>query len=454
MTKPGRPVEPQNVRMSIFVSAAAVLAAFGLDPGKAALAQALVEPGVLTTPGAIAAQRLATAGPGTPVATRPRPEYDPIGQRIGSFLLLPSLTAALSYDDNVLAQPTNGRGDGLIQLSPQLGFVSGWTRHQLNGLLTTRLDRFFDIESENVEAVDMRLAGRLDIGEADVLTLQPFFSRDGERRTDAEARNTGSRALFQDYGGDISYKADFNRFVSTSTLRLAKLDYETALDRDRDRENTTATQRFAYLFSPRLNVFLQTSYDIETYAVNGSGRNNDTWTNLVGSAFDINSIIVGELGIGVLRQSYNDTRVQDEVGLALNGRLVWNPTQLTSVIVGASRADNPTRLVLARPSGAQTGSARIDTLASAEIQHELRHDILLRAQYSFESNDYVGLGAGAQDSHTIGMTARYFATRSLFFDVAYNRTSRSALGNPAVPSTINLAGFDRNIVTLSTTLQF
>src|SRR3546814_18048169 len=35
------------------------------------------------------------------VATRPKPELDPIGVRIGSFLLYPSIDLGLEFDDNV-----------------------------------------------------------------------------------------------------------------------------------------------------------------------------------------------------------------------------------------------------------------------------------------------------------------------------------------------------------------
>jgi len=48
---------------------------------------------------------------GQSVRTRPRPELDPLGIRVGSFRFYPSLEIGGRYEDNVFRSPSNEKGD-------------------------------------------------------------------------------------------------------------------------------------------------------------------------------------------------------------------------------------------------------------------------------------------------------------------------------------------------------
>ncbi|QCI79570.1 hypothetical protein E6W36_08535 [Hankyongella ginsenosidimutans] len=50
-------------------------------------------------------------------ADRPRPEYAPVGVRLGSFFLYPSLAVDASYTDNVFAEAEDKSSDGFSQSS-------------------------------------------------------------------------------------------------------------------------------------------------------------------------------------------------------------------------------------------------------------------------------------------------------------------------------------------------
>lgn len=57
---------------------------------------------------------------GDTVATRPRPELDPLGVRVGGFLLFPSVAVEEYYDDNLFATQSARVDDFLTVLKPRV----------------------------------------------------------------------------------------------------------------------------------------------------------------------------------------------------------------------------------------------------------------------------------------------------------------------------------------------
>ena len=71
--------------------------------------------------------------PGVTVASRARPDFDPAGVRLGSFLLHPQWEEGLGYDDNVLGSGDRKRGSWLVGTHPSLLVGSDWSRDSLGG---------------------------------------------------------------------------------------------------------------------------------------------------------------------------------------------------------------------------------------------------------------------------------------------------------------------------------
>src|ERR1700693_2842098 len=56
--------------------------------------------------------------PGVTVASRLRPDFDPPGVRVGSFLLHPQWAEGLGYDSNVFGSSGGGPGSWLVGTHP------------------------------------------------------------------------------------------------------------------------------------------------------------------------------------------------------------------------------------------------------------------------------------------------------------------------------------------------
>ena len=135
----GVPVTP--ARMGQLIGAIALFAAAAAAP---AYAQSPVLGPFPSWPAG--ALEPAAVGPlSETVLNRARPDYDPLGIRLGSFILHPTLAVAGTYDSNVFATPntkaTPVKGDFYVSELPSLSIGSDWNRHAVALNLSGALDR-------------------------------------------------------------------------------------------------------------------------------------------------------------------------------------------------------------------------------------------------------------------------------------------------------------------------
>src|SRR6478752_1757544 len=69
---------------------------------------------------------------GQSVAGRVRPELDPLGSHLGSFLLYPQLNLQESFSDNIFATETDRVSDFITTINPRLDVRSDWNSNSLN----------------------------------------------------------------------------------------------------------------------------------------------------------------------------------------------------------------------------------------------------------------------------------------------------------------------------------
>ncbi|MBK8209463.1 MAG: outer membrane beta-barrel protein [Rhodospirillales bacterium] len=76
----------------------------------------------------------ATAVRGETVATRARPELDPLGVRLGTFLVYPSIGLQGTWNDNVFAvnSTKDAKSDFVADITPGVAVESDWANHALN----------------------------------------------------------------------------------------------------------------------------------------------------------------------------------------------------------------------------------------------------------------------------------------------------------------------------------
>lgn len=331
---------------------------------------------------------------GTPVVDRPRPDYDAKGIPLGAFRLFPVLGATVSATDNVLEAESGAQGDFLLTLAPAMQLVSEWSQHAL--VLFARADvvRHADNDSEDVADWTVGARGRLDVRRTTYVSAELWQSHQHERRASPNSpgniaepvRFDQSRAeagiSFQPNHLRLFLGAAFDDFAYDST----PLSGGGTLDnRDRDHDEIRWRARISLEVSEGLLVFAEAVRDRRDFdlPLDRNGVNRDSRGSFLntGVTFDMAELLQGDLFVGYLDRQFG-APLQDVSGLNYGASLTWSATQLTTVRLSAQRLLSDTTL-----AGTSVTS---DKSLGVGIDHELRRNVILRADVSFTDSDFVG----------------------------------------------------------------
>lgn len=383
---------------------------------------------------------------GATVADRPRPDYDPLGVRLGGFLLYPALSVEEIYNSNVFATQTNERDDFITEIQPSLDLRSNWNNHALNLRADSRVVRFADISSEDVEDYTLAANGRLDVlRDLRVLGGAGYRVRH-ESRSSPDDQGGAEPAEYSVADAALGVEKDFNRLSLRLDGELERYRFDDVatnaggiIDQsDRDRDHTTLSMRAGYELAPLREVYLLGSYNWRDYESatdrNGFNRDSDGYMMAVGAEYDLTGVTFLDGYIGYREQNYDDSRLRKLDGWAAGLKLTWNVTRLTTVTGSLSRTIQETTR--------NGSSGYFATVASIRADHELLRNLLLNASIGMEEDDFQGISR--QDDYLLfSAGARYLMNRYLSVSGGYGYRTRD--------SNVQNVDFDENVVFLRLT---
>jgi hypothetical protein len=325
------------------------------------------------------------------VTTRAHPETDPLGIHAGSFLILPALVTSESFNDNIYATTTGALSDFVTTLAPSVAVRSDWNNGQI-GFNASNSDNFYASHtSENTTDYSFTGNGRLDIDRQQYISIRGGFSKLHEDRT---SPNNDFGALPTVYSlGDaefeyfnkinrVSLTADglFNKFSYTNTPATTGFINEV----DRDRSEYTGTGRIGYEFKPLMEAYVKGSYSDRAYdtkfSSDGYARSSRGYSATTGIALDLGGITFGEIGVGYMSRSYDDSRFGTVSGPTANASITWNASPITTVKLIGQRTIEETITF--------ASSGFVANLVTASVDHELLRNLLLNAAVTYSYNDY------------------------------------------------------------------
>ena len=366
----------------------------------------------------------------------PRPDYDPLGIRAGSFLIYPSLTLAGQYNSNVFTAKNNTDSDVAAITTPEIQINSDWSRHALNFNLGASGELNENYSENNYLDAHAIANGRLDIRRDDVVSGTLGISRLHDPRDDANnnngeaTNNEGNLVRYYQGLADTQYRHNFSRFYTVIGGGVTRLEYDNIGDRQLDRRNRTeygARGRLGYQISPRIGTFVQGNYSYRDYDddqnINGElvNRTSHGYRAAVGTTVDITSILFGELSFGYTEHNYDSSALKDANGFGGNGALTWNVTPLTSIIGTVSSEAKETTVVFE----GNTASADLQNQIGIDVTHELRRNILLNANAQYTRDDFQGTSR-KDNSYNLGAGVTYLINRNLSANATYVFTDRTS----------------------------
>lgn len=350
------------------------------------------------------------------VLERPHPDYDPLGYRLGSFLLNPSLTLSPGITSNVYTDNENKTGDIFLIAEPILRATSDWSVHRVVLEASGDLRRYGKAKVRNQNGWDVSAAGRLDISQDLIVEA----SVEGGRRfespfsDDVVANTTNISSYLHSLASlKASYTVGRTRLVGAwdrSTYDFNEVTFSDRPARDqrfRDRTTNRLTGIVDYALSPSLSVYGELILDQNDYPfllINGDpNRDSRGYALIGGTNFDLAGLMRGSIGAGYSRRNYKSSLYPDASGLSVQAKVDFFPTPLTTVGVTAQRQ--------IQDAGLGGAGAYSDNRATIRIDHELLENLLLtldgdaaRRSY-FELDQYTNVWSA-------GFAARFQMTRA------------------------------------------
>ncbi|BBD99704.1 hypothetical protein SAMIE_1032050 [Sphingobium amiense] len=350
------------------------------------------------------------------VVERPRPDYDPLGWRAGSFIILPQVQLGLGYSDNIYL----GRGDKVdapyLFATPSVRATSDWDRHlvQLRGSGTIR--RFIGESARNEDVFSLGGTGRYDLSTDMAVTLEGQFARQFESPLSGEIE-TDNSALSHYDTATVALRGEYRAgqvravlAVDHSVFDFAKIKFPDGTERNqrfRDRDINRVTGQLQYAFTPSTGLYGQLSYGRTNYdtAFIGGVENRDSngVRALAGLNVDIAGFLRGIVGVGYLWRNYDSPLYRDAKGFSAEAKLEYFFSPLTTFTLTGRR--------VIEDSSLGTVDAYFDNRIGLRVDHELLQNLILYGQAEAAFQDYIGTKR-KNDIYRFTGGGRYLASRT------------------------------------------
>jgi len=385
------------------------------------------------------AQTSAEPQRGETVTSRSRPEYDPVGVRMGGFMLYPELGIQQSYNSNVYSTSSNEQGDFITAIEPSLDLRSNWNNHALNLHADSSVVRYWDNDDENYTDYTLSADGRVDVLRDLRLLAGAGYQIRHEPRYSPDNQGGVEPTEYSITGANLGVEKEFNRLsfrVDGQTERYEYDNVRTAagavIDQSgRDRDQHQIGLRTGYEIAPLRKVYLLTNYYLREYdnLTGGFNRDSDGYLIGAGTQYDLTGLVFLDAYAGYRRQDYKDARLTTMDGWASGIKVTWNVTPLTTITGTLDRDIRETTLTNA--------SGYFHTRAEVRADHELLRNLILTASLGYENDDFQGISRN--DDYTLaGLGAKYLINRNFSLSGGYGYRSRD--------SNVTGSDFDENVV--------
>lgn len=321
--------------------------------------------------------------------------YAPLGLRLGSFIVRPSLEQGVAWTSNASSGP-DGSAALLSETTLRLNAISDWSRHSaaLNAYGTFRKtisgEEISDLEG-GFDA-DLVLDFRDDIRGA---ASARYSLRPESATSPVELPPTDERPLRQTFVGSVGLEKAAGRFrfglggnVERQQFEDARLEGGGILSqRERDFVLTTAVLRAGYQISPALTPFLEAELGRRAYDLrddSGYDRSANRFGARAGIGLDLGEKFFGEVSAGWLHEDIDDERLDSVSAASVSADLFWSPVRGTVVGLQASTAIE----------GATAPGEGNSVLYAGRlsVEREMRANLTGAAFVGAEWRDYAGSG--------------------------------------------------------------
>jgi len=355
------------------------------------------------------------------VLDHPRPDFDPAAIELGSFELFPTLEMGETYDDNIYASRNQKRDDMVGAVRPIVSLFSNWNQHALSVTTFGDVNYFSEHADENYHNAVVDVNGRYDIASQEWLAGRAGYQRLTEQRSSPDSSNNlAEPTTFGLAKGGVTFYRGVGDLKVNADYDIKRFDYDntpltgggTQDESNRNRDEHVVGTTLGYAVSGNFRPYVHGAFNSRQYDHNDP-HNSTGYETTVGTIADFGGITSLDLFAGFMQQDYDDFVAKKKLtSPKAGGRLDWNVTGLTSVVLEANRTIEETTL---------TGfNSYYATGGSVTVTHELLRNVLLEGNGGYTRNDFNGTGKRSDDVVDAGLGTRYLINRNLYTDFLYN----------------------------------
>lgn len=393
---------------------------------------------------------------GTTVESRPRPDFDPLGVRLGGFRLDGFLESGLGYDSNVFGRQSNVKSDFYATESGNVTLGSDWTRHAVGASANIDARQFFSRTDLNWTDFNVGGFGRYDIDQFTNVEGRYRHYREHLDVYNFDVQNALSERVGVPASGQavnsftfrpvpfdsdevqVSGNTRFNRIGLTAiglyrTFRFEDVDInnQRQLISVNNFDTLIGALGSSYAFAPGRYVTATVRLQDISYEKSVSrGRDSFTWVALLGFEYDFDGVWAGRIGVGYQQRNYDSPLIKTLEGPAIEGRLSWSPTQLTTVSFNVART--------LEESIRRDAVSFVRTTGGVRVDHELLRNIILGGEARVDRREYDRPSQTATEG-VFQVSGRWLLNRSLSLTGSYAYSRR-------FEATGGFQEFDRNLV--------
>ena len=410
---------------------------------------------VLTT-GALTSTRLTTpAANGLQDVPRRRPAeaeadpFAPLGLRVGTFVVTPSITQSAGHDSNPNRAPTGGRGSVFSRTDGEVQVRSDWSQHSFTSTLRGGYSFYPDQRDANRPDATGISNLRLNVSRDTDIDIDSRLSLETQRPGSTNFNvATRERPNVYGYGASAGVTQRFNRLSLNLRGSVDRTTYDDARDllgglirqSTRDATQLGIRGRIGYELTPGVVPFVEISTDTRVFDEKadtlGFRRGSVGSGARVGSAFELTRLLTGEASIGYQQRSYEDPRLKELRGIVGDASLIWSATPLTTVTLRGSTelADTTVPNV----------SGTINRKVSLDVAHALRRNWTIGV-FAEGARTSFGGGGATEDTISAGLRTEYRLTRTT--------AVRASFTHERLQSTAAGADYTANIFLVGLRLQ-
>ncbi len=379
--------------------------------------------------------------------------YEPLGLKVGSFNVAPTLSIGLEKNDNIYYQALDKTSDTILETAPAVTISSDWGRHELTATLSADYDAYEKHTTENTLSWNSGIAGRLDVHGANYLFGGLGFSQNYEPpyAPDVLALNEIVHPIkFDATQANLGFVVQGNRLKFTGSGAYADYTYfnTTTLtgtpvaQNNRDYNSFIWTGRLDYAVSPDTAIYAVLDDNTRNYRLASAKlQDSDGFDFSVGADFDLTNLIRGHVGVGALSQDYKNPLYKTTTSPAVNIAVQYFPTEMTTVHFSANTTVDETPQINA--------SGYVSNDLSIGVDHELLRNFVLSANYEYIIDKYHGFDIDRHDDRSaLNFGGRYLLNRNVTLNVGYTYSQLESHGAQAIRS------FSDNAFRVSLGLQY